>query len=83
MLDPATGAVLEIVKSGREDQDGGRAVSATALRRFGGLYREVMDAHDRWHHGRRGTPAAGPPTRPGSAAGAPASTPNSGPPRTG
>ncbi|MEE1791810.1 trypsin-like peptidase domain-containing protein [Streptomyces sp. BE308] len=54
VLDPATGAVLEIVKSGREDQDGGRAVSATALRRFGGLYREVMDAHDRWHHGRRG-----------------------------
>ncbi|MEE1737119.1 trypsin-like peptidase domain-containing protein [Streptomyces sp. BE147] len=53
VLDPATGAVLEIVKSGRAEQDGGRAVSAAALRRFGVLYREVMDAHDRWHHGRR------------------------------
>lgn len=53
VLDPATGAVREIVKSGRVGQDGGRAVSAAALRGFGPLYREVMDAHDRWHHARR------------------------------
>ncbi|MFF8844631.1 trypsin-like peptidase domain-containing protein [Streptomyces sp. NPDC015127] len=55
VLDPVTGAVLEVVKSGRVGGHGGRAVSAVALRRFGALYREVMASHDRWHHGRHGT----------------------------
>ncbi|MGW1022995.1 VMAP-C domain-containing protein [Streptomyces sp. NPDC002577] len=49
VLDPVSGAVVAVTKSGRLDRDGGRAVSAVALRGFGALYHRVMSAHDRWH----------------------------------
>ncbi|WP_320778888.1 trypsin-like peptidase domain-containing protein [Streptomyces sp. CRN 30] len=49
LLDPETGAVVGVVKSRRRQQDGGKAVAISALRRFGETYREVLAAHDRWH----------------------------------
>ncbi|MEV6314780.1 trypsin-like peptidase domain-containing protein [Streptomyces sp. NPDC051776] len=49
VLDPSTGAVVGIIKSRRADRDGGMAIAASALRRFGDLYGEVLTAHDRWH----------------------------------
>ncbi|MFG2192890.1 trypsin-like peptidase domain-containing protein [Streptomyces sp. NPDC048639] len=49
VLDPSTGAVVGIIKSRRADRDGGMAIAASALRQFGGLYGEVLAAHDRWH----------------------------------
>ncbi|MEV7991935.1 trypsin-like peptidase domain-containing protein [Streptomyces sp. NPDC086077] len=49
LLDPATGAVVGLVKSRRKQQDGGKAVAIAALRRFGETYRTVIAAHDRWH----------------------------------
>ncbi|MFI9614597.1 trypsin-like peptidase domain-containing protein [Streptomyces sp. NPDC052023] len=49
LLDPATGAVVGLVKSRRKQQDGGKAVAIAALRRFGETYRAVIAAHDRWH----------------------------------
>ncbi|MCN9240067.1 serine protease [Streptomyces sp. RY43-2] len=49
LLDPGTGAVVGLIKSRRRQQDGGKAVAISALRRFGDTYRTVMAAHDRWH----------------------------------
>ncbi|MFR9796434.1 trypsin-like peptidase domain-containing protein [Streptomyces sp. MS06] len=49
LLDPATGAVVGLIKSRRRQQDGGKAVALSALRRFGDTYRTVLAAHDRWH----------------------------------
>ncbi|MFD7404977.1 trypsin-like peptidase domain-containing protein [Streptomyces sp. NPDC059866] len=49
LLDPDTGAVVGLVKSRRRQQDGGKAVAISALRRFGQTYRTVIAAHDRWH----------------------------------
>ncbi|MEE1757256.1 VMAP-C domain-containing protein [Streptomyces sp. SP18CS02] len=49
VLDPVSGAVVALTKSGRVDKDGGRAVPLLALRAFGPLYREVLAEHDRWH----------------------------------
>jgi hypothetical protein len=51
LLDPETGEVVGLVKSRRRQQDGGKAVAVSALRRFGATYRVVMAAHDRWHGG--------------------------------
>ncbi|WKX12497.1 trypsin-like peptidase domain-containing protein [Streptomyces sp. NL15-2K] len=51
LLDPGTGAVVGLVKSRRKQQDGGKAVAISALRRFGQTYRTVMAAHDEWHGG--------------------------------
>lgn len=49
LLDPATGAVVALIKSRRRERDGGLAVALAALRRFGTTYREVLAAHDRFH----------------------------------
>jgi hypothetical protein len=49
LLDPETGAVVGLIKSRRKEQDGGKAVAISALRRFGPVYRALMAAHDRWH----------------------------------
>ncbi|MCT9143856.1 serine protease [Streptomyces violarus] len=49
LVDPDSGAVVGLIKSRRRQQDGGKAVAISALRRFGKTYREVMAAHDRWH----------------------------------
>ncbi|NUK45064.1 trypsin-like peptidase domain-containing protein [Streptomyces lunaelactis] len=49
VLDAHTGAVVGILKSRRVGRDGGMAIAATALRRFGAAYQLVMAAHDRWH----------------------------------
>ncbi|MFI9581516.1 trypsin-like peptidase domain-containing protein [Streptomyces sp. NPDC052236] len=49
VLDAHTGAVVGILKSRRVGRDGGTAIAATALRRFGTTYQLVMAAHDRWH----------------------------------
>ncbi|WP_405601948.1 serine protease [Streptomyces sp. NBC_01410] len=49
VLDAHTGAVVGILKSRRSGRDGGMAIAATALRRFGPAYQTLMAAHDRWH----------------------------------
>ncbi|WP_405998549.1 trypsin-like peptidase domain-containing protein [Streptomyces sp. NBC_00829] len=49
VLDAHTGAVVGILKSRRSGRDGGMAIAATALRRFGSAYQTLMAAHDRWH----------------------------------
>ncbi|GGZ31019.1 hypothetical protein GCM10010387_25960 [Streptomyces inusitatus] len=49
VLDVHTGAVVGVLKSRRTGRDGGMAIAATALRRFGPLYQPLMAAHDRWH----------------------------------
>ncbi|MFI1395034.1 trypsin-like peptidase domain-containing protein [Streptomyces sp. NPDC020681] len=49
VLDAHTGAVVGILKSRRAGRDGGMAIAATALRRFGPAYPQLMSAHDRWH----------------------------------
>ena len=49
VLDAHTGAVVGILKSRRVGRDGGMAIAATALRRFGPTYQLLMAAHDRWH----------------------------------
>ncbi|WP_328668324.1 serine protease [Streptomyces sp. NBC_00322] len=49
VLDAHTGAVVGILKSRRTGRDGGMAIAATALRRFGPAYQTLMAAHDRWH----------------------------------
>ncbi|MET7711992.1 trypsin-like peptidase domain-containing protein [Streptomyces sp. NPDC005407] len=49
VLDAHTGAVVGILKSRRAGRDGGMAIAATALRRFGSTYQLLMAAHDRWH----------------------------------
>ncbi len=49
LFDPATGAVVGLIKSRRKEKDGGKAVAIAALRRFGETYRTVMAAHDGWH----------------------------------
>ncbi|MDN3297024.1 trypsin-like peptidase domain-containing protein [Streptomyces ficellus] len=52
VLDPVSGGVVAITKSGRYGKDGGRAVLLRALRAFGPLYRELIAQHDHWHAGR-------------------------------
>ncbi len=49
VLDAHTGAVVGILKSRRAGRDGGMAIAATALRRFGPAYQTLMAGHDRWH----------------------------------
>ncbi|MFF7719611.1 trypsin-like peptidase domain-containing protein [Streptomyces luteogriseus] len=49
MVDPVSGAVVGLIKSRRRQQDGGKAVAISALRRFGATYRTVIAAHDLWH----------------------------------
>ncbi|WP_406273350.1 serine protease [Streptomyces sp. NBC_00191] len=49
VLDAHSGAVVGILKSRRSGRDGGMAIAATALRRFGPAYQTLMAAHDRWH----------------------------------
>ncbi|MFE6131289.1 trypsin-like peptidase domain-containing protein [Streptomyces sp. NPDC056437] len=49
VLDAHTGAVVGVLKSRRAGRDGGMAIAATALRRFGPAYQTLMAAHDRWH----------------------------------
>ncbi|MFI1015319.1 trypsin-like peptidase domain-containing protein [Streptomyces sp. NPDC020965] len=49
VLDAHTGAVVGVLKSRRVGRDGGMAIAATALRRFGAAYQPLMAAHDRWH----------------------------------
>jgi hypothetical protein len=49
LVDPVSGVVVGLIKSRRRQQDGGKAVAISALRRFGATYRAVMAAHDRWH----------------------------------
>ncbi|MEV6884036.1 trypsin-like peptidase domain-containing protein [Streptomyces sp. NPDC051135] len=57
LLDPETGAVIGLVKSRRKQQDGGKAVAVSALRRFGPTYRTLLAAHDRWHGDEPQSPA--------------------------
>ncbi|MFE7134133.1 trypsin-like peptidase domain-containing protein [Streptomyces sp. NPDC057638] len=49
VLDAHSGAVVGVLKSRRVGRDGGMAIAATALRRFGPLCQALMAAHDRWH----------------------------------
>ncbi|MCM2388019.1 trypsin-like peptidase domain-containing protein [Streptomyces albipurpureus] len=49
VLDAHTGAVVGVLKSRRIGRDGGMAIAATALRRFGPVYQRLMADHDRWH----------------------------------
>ncbi|WP_329023224.1 VMAP-C domain-containing protein [Streptomyces sp. NBC_00690] len=49
VLDAHTGAVVGLLKSRRVGKDGGTAIAATALRRFGARYQQLMADHDRWH----------------------------------
>ncbi|MQS35744.1 VMAP-C domain-containing protein [Streptomyces katsurahamanus] len=49
VLDVHTGSVVGVLKSRRAGRDGGMAIAATALRRFGPVYQRLMAAHDRWH----------------------------------
>ncbi|MFE6892909.1 trypsin-like peptidase domain-containing protein [Streptomyces sp. NPDC057694] len=49
LVDADTGAVVGVVKSRRTRSDGGAAVSSLALREFGTHYRQLVEAHDRWH----------------------------------
>lgn len=71
VLDRAHGTVVGVVKARRRSDDGGLAVSVTALRGFsepvcldeaGELgpdpYRALIRAHDHWHHQRREDRAA-------------------------
>lgn len=53
VLDPATGAVVAVIKSRRGDRDGGLSIAVSAMRRFGALYHRVTAAHDEWHQARR------------------------------
>ncbi|WP_353944678.1 trypsin-like peptidase domain-containing protein [Streptomyces sp. HUAS MG91] len=59
LVDADTGAVVGVVKSRRTQKDGGAAVSALALREFGPLYRELVEAHDRWHGSLPASPDTG------------------------
>ncbi|MER5759359.1 trypsin-like peptidase domain-containing protein [Streptomyces sp. NPDC002082] len=71
VLDRDRGVVLGVVKARRRGKDGGLAIAATALRGFAravpvggeqGLgrepYRELIRAHDQWHHRMREEPGS-------------------------
>jgi len=50
VLDPATNAVVALIKCRRAGRDGGSAIALSVLRRFGPtLYGRVMADHDQWH----------------------------------
>jgi hypothetical protein len=53
VLDPATGAVVALIKCRRGDRDGGLSISVSLMRQFGPLYHRVITAHDDWHQSRR------------------------------
>ncbi|MFJ5531333.1 trypsin-like peptidase domain-containing protein [Streptomyces sp. NPDC093261] len=54
VLDPATGAVVAVIKCRRGDRDGGLSIAVSVMRRFA-AYHQVIAEHDRWHEGRRKT----------------------------
>ncbi|MFF3849539.1 trypsin-like peptidase domain-containing protein [Streptomyces sp. NPDC002328] len=54
VLDPATGAVVALIKSRRGDRDGGVSIAVPLMRRLE-RYQDVVAAHDEWHHERRRT----------------------------
>lgn len=56
VLDPATGAVVALIKCRRGERDGGLSIAVSLMRNFGEAYHQVMDAHDEWHREQRRTP---------------------------